>query len=226
MTARRDETRHDDTRHDEVVLAGPSRDLAIFAERAARHDPATPVRLVSVGDVLAAFVTTPFDCLGLRVTRLASRVDGDIDAVVEAVGLAAQARAARDDVLRLPPRLADITWVQPLPPRSGWSQLGRLAAGDVAARVASDTEEFRLRAATVPAGRGASVAREGIAGELWRAPLLGDAPARLAHAADYLGFLPDRGDVVVRAAGPWRRVDSNLGVTVGRLSDPLGLFVS
>lgn len=214
------------SRHDDVLLAGSSRDLAVFAERAARHDPATPVRLVTTGDVLAAFVTTPFDCLGLRVTRLASPLDGDMDAVVEAVGLAARARAARDGRLRLPPRLADITWAQPLPPRSGWSEVGRLTAAEVAHRVAADTEEFRLQAAAVPAGRGAAVALEGIAGALWRAALIGDAPAGLAHAAEYLGFLPDDGEIVVRAAGPWRRLDSGLGVTAGRVSDPLGLFVS
>ncbi len=212
--------------HDEVVLAGSPHDLAVFAERAARHDPATPLRLVGVGDVLAAFVTTPFACLGLRVARLARPADHDIDAVVEAVGLAARARSARDGRLRLPPRLPDISWTQPLPPRSGWSEVGRLATADIAARVAGDTEEFRLQAATVPAGRGASSALEGIAGELWRAPLTGDAPAGLAHAADYLGFLPAHGDVVVRAVGPWRRLDTDLGVTVGRVGDPLGLLIS
>ena len=218
--------RADDVGPDEVRLAGSSRDLAVFAERAARHDPATPVRLVAVGDAVAAFVTTPFDCLGLRVTRLAVRPVRDLDLVVEAVGLAARARAARDGLLRLPPRLPDMTWAQPLPPRAGWSQVARLTAKDVAARVASDTEEFRLQATAVPAGRGAAGALEGIAGELWRVPLTGDAPARLAHAADYLGFLPAEGDVVVRSAGPWRRLDTDLGVTLSRVSDPLGLFVS
>ena len=216
----------DGPEQDGIRLAASSRDLAVFAERAARHDPATPVRLVGVGDVLAAFVTTPFDCLGLRATRLAGPLAHDIDAVVEAVGLAARARAARDGLLRLPPRLPDITWVQPLPPRAGWSVVGRLTVQDVGKRIATDTEEFRLRATQVPAGRGASVALEGIAGQLWGAPLTGDAPARLAHAADYLGFLPDDGDVVVRSAGPWRRLDTDLGVTVSRVSDPLGLFVS
>ena len=102
----------------------------------------------------------------------------------------------------------------------------RLTAREVADRVAADTEEFRLQATQVPAGRSAPAALEGIAAELWRAPLAGDAPARLAHASDYLGFLPDDGEVVVRSAGAWRRLDSPLGVCVSRVSDPLGLFVS
>lgn len=218
--------RHGDVGGDALRLAGSSRDLAVFAERAARHDPATPIRLVGSGDVLAAFVTTPFDCLGLRVARLAMPTDHGIDVVVEAVGFAARARSARDGLLRLPPRLPDVTWAQPLPPRTGWSEVGRLTAADVAARVASDTEEFRLQAATVPVGRGASAALEGIAGELWRTALIGDAPAGLAHAAHYLGFLAAEGDVVIRAVGRWRRLDSDHGVTVGSVSDPLGLLVS
>lgn len=209
---------------DVLHLAGSARDLAVFAERAARHDPATPVRVQASGLVLAAFATTPFECLGLRATRLAR--EATLDVVVEAVGLAARARRASDDVLCLPPRLPDITWAAPLPPRDGWSEVSRPQVVDLRARVAADTDEFKLRATQVEAGRAATTALQAIAEDVWSQALVSDAPARLAHAADYLGFLPDGGEAVVRSVGAWRRLDTSLGVTVARVSDPLGLFVS
>jgi hypothetical protein len=204
-------------------LASPARDLAVFAERAARHDPATPVRLVADGDVLAAFVSTPFDCLGLRTYRLAG--SASIDAVVEAVGLGARARSVHEGLLAVPPRLPDITWTQPLPPRSGWRELGTVPTAGIAARVVADTAEFRLRSTQVDAGRQAAPALEGIAQDLWARPLLADAPARLAHAADYLGFVEGEGEAVIRECGAWRRLDTRTGVTLVRVADPLGLFV-
>lgn len=204
-------------------LAGSARDLAVFAERAARHDPGTPVRLVAADGVLAAFATTPFDCLGLRVTRLAE--DAAVDVVVEAVGLAARARGARDGVLVLPPRLPDVTWSTPLPPRAGWAEVARLPGSVLAGRVAADTEEFKRRAGQGSPGSSVPAALEAVAADLWARPFAADAPARLAHAADYLGFLVDGEEVVVRAAGPWRRLDSSAGVVLARVLDPLGLLV-
>jgi hypothetical protein len=205
-------------------LDGSPRDLAVFAERAARHDPGTPVRLVAAGTTLAAFVSTSFECLGLRATRL--RQPADLDLLVEAVGLGARARAAVNGRLTLPPRLPDLLWTSPLPPRSGWAEVGRLDVAEVAARVEDDTAEFTREAQQVPAGRGANAALEGIAADLWARPLLGSAPSRLAHTAHYLGFLPDFGEAVVRASGPWHRLDTSAGVTLARVGGPLGLFVS
>lgn len=204
-------------------LADPARDLAVFAERAARHDPGTPVRLVGHGDVLAAFVPTPFDCLALRTCRLAESLV--LDVVVEAVGLGARARSARDGVLVVPPRLPDIAWTRPLPPRSGWHEVGTVPCGEVAHRVQTDTDEFRLRSTQVGTGRDAAGALESIAEDIWARPFVADAPARLAHAADYLGFVASDGQAVVRRCGAWRRLDTPFGVTTGRVGDPLGLFV-
>ena len=206
-------------------LAGSARDLAVFAERAARHDPGTPVRLVAVGSTLAAFVTTPFEALGLRATRLSE--PADLDVLVEAVGLGARARAVAGGRLTLPPRLPALVWTSPLPPRSGWAEVGRLDVAEVAARVEDDTAEFTRQAQQVPAGRGANAALEGIAADLWARPLLGSAPSRLAHTAHYLGFLSqDGGQVVVRSIGAWHRLDTSAGVALARVGDPLGLFVS
>lgn len=209
-----------------VRLASAASDLAVLAERAARHDPGTPVRLVASGSVLAAFVTTPFECLGLRVSRLDE--PADLDVVVEAVGLAARARGAIDGSLSLPPRLPDMIWTSPLPPRTGWTQVATLSAQQVKARVRTDTEEFKQRAAQIEAGRGANAALEGLAARLWAGSVVADAPARLVHAADYLGFVGEQDDAVatLRSVGTWRRLDTALGVTAARIGDPLGLFVS
>lgn len=210
-------------------LVSTGRDLAVFAERAARHDPATPVRLQASGDVLAAYVATPLECLGLRVSRLSEPADFDL--VVEAVGLAARARGSADGTLVLPPALAPMAWTSPLPPRSGWTVVGTMSGREIADRLRSDTDEFKRRAGEVQPGRGSNAALEGLAAEVWSRPWLGDAPARLIHAADYLGFLgsavDDKQDAAtVRSAGPWRRLDTSLGVTATRISDLLGLFVS
>lgn len=214
-------------------LLSTGRDLAVFAERAARHDPATPLRLLASGESLAAFVITPFGCLGLRVTGL--REPAEFDVVVEAVGLAARARGAADGTLVLPPRLPDMMWTAPLPPRSGWAVVGTAPPSEAAARLRADTEEFKRRASQVQPGRGAKADIEGVAAELWARSWLGDAPARLVHAAEYLGFLGTAGDAgdaaagavsTARRAGPWRRLDTALGVTAVRITDPLGLFVS
>jgi hypothetical protein len=206
-----------------VTPSGPARDLAVLAERAARHEATTLVRLVADGDVLAAFVATPFDCLGVRATRLSH--PASLDVVVEAVGLAARARATGPDLV-LPPPVPALSWTEALPPRQGWSATERLPVGEVRERVAEDTARFQQRAADVPAGRAARAGVEAIANDLWAQSLRADYPARLAHAASYLGFLPseDDAEVVLRSAGLWRRLDTSLGVTAVRTGDLLGLL--
>jgi hypothetical protein len=229
-----------------LALAGPASDLAVLAQRAARHDATCPVRLVASGEVVAAFVPTAFECLGMRSLRL--RVPAHLDVVVEAVGLAARAWSAQD-ALAVPPALPPLSWTHALPPVAGWTVQGTLRRADVASRVAADTEEFRRRAAQAAAGgAGGSAAAEAIAHELWARPLAGEHPARLAHAASYLGFLGEEptaagaeqptsgagdepgsgaGDepVVLRSSGPWRRLDTRLGIALTRASDPLGLLL-
>jgi hypothetical protein len=204
-------------------LAGSADDLAVLAERASRHDATGLARLVAAGEVLAVFVGTPFECLGMRAVRLAE--PATLDAVVECVGLAARARSAQGGALDPPPSLPAVTWTLPLPPRQGWQQVATLPAAAVSQRVDTDTVEFQQRAQQVPAGRGASGVLEGAAHDLWGRPLAGDHPARLAHAAVYLGFVPEQGEVTLRAAGVWRRLDTPLGVTLARAFDPLGLLV-
>lgn len=213
-----------------VRLAGSARDVAVLADRACRHDPTAVVRLVADGTVLAAFVATPFDCLGMRASRLAEPVD-HVDVVVEAVGLAARARTAgeRGDVV-LPPPVPPLRWSTGLPPRSGWQAAASLRLDEVVGAVATGTAEFRTRAQALPPGRASSAALEAVANDIWGRMLAADHPTRLAHAADYLGFLDPSGPreqagVTLLTSGPWRRLDAPGGSTLMRVLDPLGLFV-
>lgn len=182
------------------------------------------------GAVLAAFVATPFDCLGMRATRLAVPV-GHVDVVVEAVGLAARAHTAGErGAIVLPPPVPALRWATGLPPRSGWKPVASLLLGDVIDRVAAGTDEFRSRAQALPAGRTPSAALDALANDIWRRAIAADHPVRLAHAADYLGFLDssrsgDDAGVALLSAGSWRRLDAPGGSTLMRVLDPLGLFV-
>lgn len=211
-----------------VRLSGSALDLALLAERASRHDATALARLVGHGEVLATFVSTAFDCLGMRASRLDDPADG-LDVVVEAVGLAARARGAGDRrLVVLPAALPALSWTWPLPPRSGWAVDAELPQTQVRDAVAAGTSEFRARAAGVSAGPTSVRALESLAAEVWGRPLHGDYPARLAHTASYLGFLdagrPDN-DVALLRCGPWRRLDASGGSTLVRVADPLGLLV-
>jgi hypothetical protein len=204
--------------------------VAILAERACRHDPSAVVRLVADGTVLAAFVATPFDCLGMRAARLTVPAE-HVDVVVEAVGLAARARTAgeRHEIV-LPPSVPPLRWTTGLPPRTGWQPAASLRLGDVIDLVAAGTEEFRSRAQALPAGQTPSAALDALANDIWGRPMAADHPVRLAHAASYLGFLDSPGsgedaEVALLTAGSWRRLDAPGGSTLMRVLEPLGLFV-
>jgi hypothetical protein len=180
--------------------------------------------------VLAAFVATPFDCLGMRAARL-SMPAGHVDVVVEAVGLAARARTAgeRREIV-LPPAVPPLRWTTGLPPRTGWQPAAYLRLVDVIDLVTAGTEEFRSRAQALPAARTPSAALDALANDIWERAIAADHPVRLAHAADYLGFLDSSGsgegaEVALLTAGSWRRLDAPGGSTLMRVLDPLGLFV-
>jgi hypothetical protein len=142
--------------------------------------------------------------------------------------------------------LPALRWASSLPPRSGWSELTRLDLPQVVRRVEEGVEEFRRRAVSVADGkslRAGRAALEGLAAEIWGRELAAGLPLRLAHAASSYGFLPAadalaqhrdatesserrspelRGEVVLRAAGAWRRLDTPIGTVLAR--DGLALF--
>lgn len=195
---------------------GAASDLATFAQRVAKFEPDAVVRVVSAGAVAGCFAETPFDALALRAVTLAE--PADIDTVVEAGTLAARAVGAGGE-LELPPALPALRWTSSLPPRSGWSELARLSLDDVVARVDQGVEEFKQRAPAVAEGTSARAGRaalEGLATEIWNRELEAGVPLRLAHASSSYGFLAGSGDVVLRSAGSWWRLDAPNGTVLAR----------
>ena len=195
---------------------GAAADLATFARRVATYEPDSVIRVVVHGTVAGCFAETPFDALALRAVSLAEPVEADV--VVEAGTLAARAVGARGE-LELPPPVPALRWTTSLPPRSGWSELTRLPLADVVARVDEGVEEFRKRAAKATEGltlRAGRAALEGLATEIWDQELAGGVPLRLAHAGSSYGFLEGDGDVALRSAGAWWRLDAPNGAVLAR----------
>ena len=196
---------------------GAASDLATFAKRVARYEPDAVVRIVAGGTVVGCFAETPFDALALRAVQLAEPIETDI--VVEAATLAARAVGARGE-LELPPALPALRWTSSLPPRSGFTELARLPVSEVVARVDQGVEEFRTRAVGVTEGlslRAGRAALEGLATEIWDVELAAGIPLRLAHAASSYGFFGDGpGEVVLREAGAWWRLDAPHGSVLAR----------
>jgi len=195
--------------------AGAASDLATFARRVARFEPEAVIRIVAEGRVAGCFAETPFDALALRAVALAAPLSADV--VVEAGTLAARAVGANGE-LELPPAVPALRWTSSLQPRSGWTELSRVAGTEVARRVAEGVEEFRRGGPEVSAGlarREARAALEELAATIWARELAPGVPLRLAHAADSYGFLA-AGDVVLRAAGPWWRLDAPHGSVMAR----------
>jgi hypothetical protein len=204
--------------------AAAGEDVATFARRVARFEPDAVVRVVARGSVLGLFALTPFEAVALRAVRLTE--PAELDAVVEAGTLAARAAGARAH-LELPAALPALRWTGGLPPVTGWTEVARLPADAVAARVAEGVAEFRRRALAAGAsGPAARAALESLAADVWSRDLAADVPVRLAHAAESYGFLgdPPRGDVVLRSAAAWRRLDTTFGSVLARTGSGLGLF--
>jgi hypothetical protein len=195
---------------------GAAADLGTFARRVAKYEPEAVVRVVADGPVAGCFAETPFDALALRAVALAEPLD--LDVVVEAATLAARAVGV-SGALELPPDVPALRWTSSLPPRSGWSEVARRPANEVMAQVEAGVEEFRQRAASVAAGlslRAGRAALEGLATEIWDVELAAGVPLRLAHAAESYGFLGSSGEVVLRQAGTWWRLDAPHGAVVAR----------
>lgn len=200
---------------------GAAADLATFAQRVAKYEPDSVLRVVAHGAVAGCFAETPFDSLALRAVALAE--PADIDVVVEAGNLAARAAGAAGaaDRFELPPALPALRWTSSLPPRSGWTELARLPLTAVVADVERGVEEFRTRAAGVADGkslRAGRAALEGLAAEIWDRELAAGMPLRLAHAASSYGFLsgPGGAEVALRSVGSWWRLDAPHGSVLAR----------
>lgn len=191
-------------------------DLATFARRVARFEPEAVTRIVASGTVAGCFAETPFDALALRAVALSE--PAEIDVVVEASTLAAKAVGAGGE-LELPPALPALRWASSLPPRSGWTELGRLPLAEVVAKVEEGIAEFRRRAPDEAGGqdlRAGRAALEGLAAQIWDVELAHGVSLRLAHASSSYGFLSGDGEVVLRSVGSWQRLDAPNGTVLAR----------
>lgn len=203
---------------------GAAADLATFARRVTKFEPEAVLRIVSHGSAIGCFAETPFDVLALRAVTLMEPVD--VDVVVEAGTLAARAVGSGGE-LELPPALPALRWTTSLPPRSGFTEVARLRRDDVRERVDNSIEEFKQRAPEVTEGmalREGRTALEGLAAELWNVDLADGVQLRLAHAAHSYGFLAGDGEVVLRSAGSWQRLDAPNGTIVARTGLALYAF--
>lgn len=221
-------------------------DLTTFVRRAARADPDGAARLIGLrtgaATVLAVYVSPVHGgggptVLGLRTFGL-DRDDGAedgcagsgparLDVVVPLAALTD--RLARPELgreLAVPPvELSGVVWAGVSAPRSGWSTVGALPVRELSEMAHRGITEIASGAPDV-AGSAAVAA---LRARVWGRPIGGGAaavPAGAAFVAHVLGFLPsDSGqesagtptkDVVVRAAGSWRRLTTDAGHVLAR----------
>jgi hypothetical protein len=203
-------------------VAAHRADLAAFAERAARLDAATVVRLRtrSAGE-FTAWASTGLDVLASRVVAGIVRPD---DLSVGADELA-RGLAAVDSTGYVNPGFPmDSAWRGVLPPDSGFAHLD-----DVPARLLLDLAQ-----------RGAELAKEHSSAQGPPVSLLDQeviqvssaagsvgVPMRCVFALTAMGFLPQSAEAVnadeivrVRVLPAWLRVDARFGSVYRRRGDP------
>ena len=203
-------------------VAAHRADLAAFAERATRLDPAAVIRLrARSADHFTAWTATGLDVLASRVVAGIVRPD---DLSVGADELARGLAAVDDSGYVNPGFPMDSAWRGALPPDSGFIHLD-----DVPARLMLDLAQ-----------RGSELAKEHGSSQGPPVSLLdqevirvsaGDdsvgVPMRCVFALTAMGFLPQEADAVdsdeivrVRVLRAWLRIDARFGSVYRRLGDP------
>ncbi len=199
------------------------KDLRTYIGRAGTADRAS-VRLVAAGGVLAGYVAmlhpaglldeTP-TVLGLRTIEVSRELRCDevvpieslrerLDRAIERAGENEQAAFA------LPASVNTVTWAGIAPPRTGWSNIGEVAAADVT----SDAEAGIARVAEALPERVGEAIVARVRSEVWSEPMphFEHLPAGAAFTAHTLGFVPDADERLrVYEAGPWQRLSSIRG---------------
>ncbi len=185
-----------------VLGADESAGLLAYLDRLLRLDGRAAVRLQARGTVLGVWAFPPLDVVALRPVALAGPVE--LDATVSAQRLVES--VSLDNTVELPPPVPGPAAAGLLPPRTGWERLAVVPAGAVDDAVRVAVEGFGRRVEQLAEADRVRPALEGIAAELWGAPVVAGVPLRAAHAAVRLGLLGRDGEVSAYKAGPWQRL--------------------
>ncbi len=197
-------------------------DLAVFADRACRLDPAAVLRLrTRDADCFEVWVNTGLDVLAMRL--VAGRVAPD-DLCAGADAVAAGLAAAGPDGFGDPGWSMDSSWHAMLPPRSGFSHVEDLPAAAVIelGRRGSDA----ARDAGTPGAPASLLSQDVITVTGDDGEAIG-VEMRAVFALTGMSFLPTDPAAVgadeivrVRATPGWLRVDTRFGSVYRRRGDP------
>ena len=197
-------------------------DLGAFVARSVRLDQQTVVRLRTRGELVEAWVTTPFDVLATRTVRGAV-TPADVTVSGNEL-LAALAIVGGERLDPGPPR--DLMWRAALPPGDGWQVVDELPV-----RVVSDLADKGIEVARHnPGPRGSApaslldqhvltVSGSGLAVKV---------PMRCLFALSGMGFLTSETEdetVRVTATDSWLRLDARYGAVTRRRHALLPLLV-
>lgn len=200
-------------------------DLRTFVQRARRVDAQGAVRLVAVGDVLAAYTAALHGpglptVLALRLARLAEPCEADVTVELTALSsrfarLEAVGPGAGPVELPVPPvQLTSVAWAGVTPPRSGWAPAATLTDDQVRACARAGIE------AVATAGPlDALSIRTTTWGAAWADGA--GAPTGAAFGAHAFGFVPpapSTGVATVHRLGPWWRLSTARGHVLARRS--------
>ena len=198
-------------------------DLGAFVARSVRLDQQAVVRLrCRAGDLVDAWVSTPFDVLATRTVR--GRVQPDDVTVSGNELLAALAVVGGERLDPGPPR--DLMWRAALPPPGGW-----LVVDELPMRIVADLADRGVEVARQnPGPRGtapASLLDQNVL-TVSGAGLDVKVPMRCLFALSGMGFLVEgENDHTVRvtATDSWLRLDARYGAVVRRRHALLPLLV-
>lgn len=206
----------------ELVLADPAErdDLGAFVARAVRLDAQGVVRLRNRpnGDLLDAWVATPFDALATRT--VAGRTT-PADVTVSGSDLLTGLAVVRSDTVD-PGPARDLMWRSALPPAEGWLPVDRLP-GAVVSELAEQGVAV-ARENSGPHGTPPASLLDQTVLTVSGSGLDVKVPLRCLFALSGMGFLGGD-DVRVTATDSWLRIDARFGAVVRRRHSMLPLLV-
>jgi len=197
-------------------------DLGAFVARSVRLDQQTVVRLRGrAGDLVDAWVATPFDVLATRTVR--GRVQPDDVTVSGNELLAALAVVGGAHLDPGPPR--DLMWRAALPPPAGW-----LVVDQLPMRIVADLADRGVEVARANPGPRGSAPTSLLDQNVLTVSGSGldvKVPMRCLFALSGMGFLDSADDATIRvtATDSWLRLDARYGAVIRRRHALLPLLV-